>query len=417
MGCALFKLSDKQQEAATEIRKWYLGSKQTFYLAGYAGTGKTTIVNHVVDGLGEKIKPVYCAFTGKAASVLEAKGNTPACTVHSLIYRLEETQVPDPKDPTKRILTMKFTLRDLAPESFDCADNEYSNSDNENSLIDWCNLIVLDECSMISKSLYEDLLSFGKKILILGDPGQLPPIDGRSPFSAPELLLTEVHRQASDSNILTLATKARRNIQIGFCNFDDAVCAKKNQFENFYKPGYQVLCGTNNSRFKYNNLIRRELWYKTENLFPLAGEPITCLKNDRDLGLFNGQELICLEHDLMDKTPKEQAGYPYSALMKIKMVVSINGKKLNVNADFRWFKACAESDSKKLTELRKEKSEFKNSNLVGFDYAHCITCHKSQGSQWDNVIIIDESYCFRDMKAKWLYTALTRAAKKVWLLK
>lgn len=412
------QLSEKQQQAADLIIEWYNSSNQTFYLAGYAGTGKTTIVNDVVKQLGENIRPVYCAFTGKAASVLKSKGNEPACTVHSLIYVLNEVQVPDPKNPKERISKKVFELRMIAPDSFEADDGNYDMSDNEDSLIDWCNLIVLDECSMISEKLYADLLSFGKKVLILGDPGQLPPIDGRSPFKTPDRLLTEVHRQASDSNILTLATRARKGLQVGFCNHDDAVCAKRDRFEEFYHPGMQVICGTNNSRFKYNNLIRKQLWYKTDKTFPLAHEPITCLKNDKDKGLFNGQELRCLTHEFIDMDAEEQALMPYDYLRKVKMtIIDSDDNKLDIKADFRWFKASSQEDSKMLKALKQEKSDFKGSDLIGFDFAHCITCHKSQGSQWDEVIIIDESFCFRAMKTKWLYTALTRAAEKVWLLK
>ena len=86
-------------------------------------------------------------------------------------------------------------------------------------------LIVLDEVSMVGEEMARDLMSFGKPILVLGDPGQLPPIKGEGAFTkdAPDIMLTEIHRQAGESAIIRLATMARQGEPIGFGQYDTFV--------------------------------------------------------------------------------------------------------------------------------------------------------------------------------------------------
>ena len=138
-----------------------------FRLFGYAGTGKTTLARHIADGVDGEVK--YAAFTGKAASVMRGKGCHGASTIHSLIYRTRESgdEIPN------------FDLWDEAPASK-------------------AELIIIDECSMVDPELGKDLLSFGVPLLVLGDPAQLPPIQGGGFFTEaePDAMLTEVHRQA-----------------------------------------------------------------------------------------------------------------------------------------------------------------------------------------------------------------------------
>jgi exodeoxyribonuclease V len=156
-----------QQEAALKaVARWLnRGEPQIFRLFGYAGTGKTTLAKKIAGDVEGEV--AFGAFTGKAALVLRAKGCAEARTIHSLIYRATETETGEPS----------FVL-------------------NEDSTVARSKLVIIDECSMVDAELGRDLLSFGVPILVLGDPGQLPPVKGGGFFTGtdPDIMLTEVHR-------------------------------------------------------------------------------------------------------------------------------------------------------------------------------------------------------------------------------
>ncbi len=182
-----FTPSEEQSTAIRQIVEWYKSGRQEFYLAGYAGVGKSTVAAIAIEELKAKcrVKSVRtAAYTGKAASVLRKKGVPDAQTIHSLIY----LPVVDEESGD---------LRFIVSEESPAADAD---------------LIVLDECSMVNADIAKDLRSFGKKILVMGDPGQLPPINGEGAFTSrePDLFLREIHRQAADSPIIELATLARQ---------------------------------------------------------------------------------------------------------------------------------------------------------------------------------------------------------------
>ena len=163
------------------------GKPQVFRLFGYAGTGKTTLAKHLAEDVDGKV--AFAAFTGKAALVMRAKGCVGASTIHSLIYRARESGEETPS----------FDLWDEAPASK-------------------AKLIVIDECSMVDADLGRDLLSFGVPVLVLGDPAQLPPISGGGFFTdaEPDMMLTEVHRQAQDNPIVRLSMDVREGRALAY---------------------------------------------------------------------------------------------------------------------------------------------------------------------------------------------------------
>src|SRR6476646_8802288 len=156
------------------------GTPQTFRLFGYAGTGKTTLARHLAEAVDGTV--LFAAFTGKAALVMRSKGCERASTIHSLIYKTRESGEEVPS----------FALWDDAPASK-------------------AKLIVIDECSMVDAELGRDLKSFGVPLLVLGDPAQLPPIQGGGFFTEaqPDTMLTEVHRQALGDPIIKLSMDVR----------------------------------------------------------------------------------------------------------------------------------------------------------------------------------------------------------------
>src|SRR5438552_2669946 len=185
--------SPHQDAALKAVADWLKGKpshgdNQIFRLFGYAGTGKTTLAKHIAQQVDGKV--AFAAFTGKAALVMRAKGCDGASTIHSLIYRARESGEEVPS----------FDLWDEAPASK-------------------AKLIVIDECSMVDAELGRDLKSFGVPLLVLGDPAQLPPIQGGGFFTeqTPDTMLTEVHRQAQDDPIVRLSmdVRAGRSLEPG----------------------------------------------------------------------------------------------------------------------------------------------------------------------------------------------------------
>src|SRR3984885_9390835 len=159
--------SREQAEAIDQVGRWLKqGEPQVFRVFGYAGVGKTTLARHIAEGA--RGETAFAAFTGKAALVMRSKGCPGATTIHALIYRASEGAEGAPT----------FTLNADGPASK-------------------AGLIVIDECSMVDAELARDLLSFGKPILVLGDPFQLPPVKGGGFFTegAPDVMLTHIHRQ------------------------------------------------------------------------------------------------------------------------------------------------------------------------------------------------------------------------------
>src|SRR3981081_2168313 len=223
-----------QDDALKAVADWLKAkpgtgnTPQVFRLFGYAGTGKTTLATHIADAVDGEVK--FAAFTGKAASVMRGKGCRGAPTIHSLIYRARESGEEIPS----------FDLWDEAPASK-------------------AELIIIDECSMVDAELGRDLLSFGVPLLVLGDPAQLPPIQGGGFFTdaGPDAMLTEVHRQAADDPIihLSMAVRAGRRVEPGPSG-ESQVVRKAALSPARVLAADQVLVGRNAPRRAYNARLR-----------------------------------------------------------------------------------------------------------------------------------------------------------------
>ena len=359
--------SGEQQAALERVGGWLrAGEPQVFRLFGFAGVGKTTLARHVAqDARGEA---AFAAFTGKAALVMRAKGCAGATTIHALIYRATEADDGAPK----------FTLNHDGPASR-------------------AGLIVIDECSMVDADLGRDLLSFGKPILVLGDPAQLPPVKGGGFFTEaePDVMLEESTVRPRTTRSSAFPPKCAPGLRPPMAARRSSVIRRGDIPPGAVLAADQVLVGLNRTRRLYNRRIR-ELLGKKEPL-PEAGDRLVCLRNDRAKGLINGglwrvDSLQPMRKDFVRMTlkPEDETG---RASVKV--------------AVLRQFFEGGEQDL--AFRQRRESDEF--------DFGYALTVHKAQGSQWDDVMVFDESYAFGEHRNRWLYTGLTRAARRVTLVR
>jgi exodeoxyribonuclease-5 len=364
--------SPQQDAAIRDVSAWLAdpSGKQVFRLFGYAGTGKTTLAKE----LASKVKGsvLYATFTGKAALVLRKKGCADASTIHSLIYRVEINE---------RTGEAEFKL-------------------NEESDLAGAKLLIVDEVSMVGETLARDLLSFGKRILVLGDPAQLPPVKDEGFFinAAPDVMLTEVHRQAQDNPIIRMSMDIRegRALQIGAHGeslVTHSSALGRDRLGELVLGADQLLCGLNRTRVSYNQRIRamKGLQGRGKQWHPTIGDRLICLRNDKTKRLFNG--------GLWDVDKVDDFGGKLGI-----EVTSLDEKRDPVSVEVleQFFNG---------TEQTVPWQDKRGTQEFTFGWA--ITCHKSQGSSWPHVIVFDETGAFRDAKRQWIYTAITRAEEKV----
>lgn len=428
--------SEQQANAIKQIKDWYTNlefdeegklledQQQIFRVFGYAGSGKTTTTKYAIQELGLSLDPLrqdvrFAAFTGKASLVMRRAG-TPARTVHSLIYSVHEAteqQIEEAKEKLKELgkeaLELTGTDSLIASATIEAMYQEIKKMRqpqfglNPESEIRDCKLVVLDEVSMIGHEMAKDILSFKKPVLVLGDPGQLPPIKGEGAFTQqqPDVMLTEIHRQAAESPIIRLATLARLGEHIPYGRHSDDVW-KMSRREATPEmllaggPTSQVICGRNATRLELNNAMRRAAGFDVHDPMPSGlNEKIICLKNRNDIGLINGMfiELDDIEHvdDIcfMASVTSEDGD----------SISDDRGKKLRIyRGHFEDHSFYDKDRSDKDWKLKR--------NLVEATFGWAITCHKAQGSGWPFVYVWDDGLSrTKEQKAKWLYTAITRA--------
>lgn len=342
------ELNEIQQRTLDDAVAWLAyPTRKIFRVYGYAGTGKTTIVKNVLDSV--TLDVALGAYTGKAAHILRQKTGAKVQTLHKLLYGPPETN-PDGS---------------LEWES------------NRGSELDRCDFLVLDEVSMVNERMGSELEERANQILVLGDPGQLPPIEGAGYFDRdePDAMLTEVMR-TDDDGILSLATHVREgNVPRYSPDVTFSEAALKYD---------QVIVGTHRTRLKYNAKIR-EVLGRTSAL-PEVGERLLCIRNDYALGLFNGQQFTVIERDNLYLTLEDDDGDILIRRFNPECVETPGSGCVDQEGHFRSHAGC-------------------------FTWAYTITCHKAQGSEWDRVLVKNEG--FGPDRSRWLYTAVTRAAESV----
>ena len=443
-------LSPHQEGAVRAAVEWFQDgpvAQDFFYLAGYAGTGKSTILPSIISALGVRLSDVaFCAPTGKAAKVMGEKlfaagiRNIPT-TIHSLIYIPNAQRVDmllaESEALVKKIDRLKSEMfidckpgmqaeLDEAEGNLKAVDAELTDalraksaglsfSVNEKSIL-WGRdatedapamgakkLIVVDEASMVDEQIAADLMTFDIPILAIGDPGQLPPVRGNAGLTnkRPSYFLDEIHRQALDSPIIRLSQEVRNGKSLQLGNYGDSVRIIDRFHDDVsYDPDFaaQIICGTNKRRWAITRKLRDAMKLPEH---PVADEPLIVCKNHKDYGLVNGEFV----RPMADAKPFRvgDRGFP----LKIQTEGGLELDVMAVQGLFEEHKAMEAG----FASCGDRGAHYAKREYLNLDWGWAITCHKSQGSQWDHVIVHDEASVFRDDAARWRYTAITRAAK------
>ncbi len=394
------QLTSEQNEIASAMCDYArTGTDSYIAVAGYAGTGKTTVMGYAGAKMiqdNPEMSIAWCAPTGKAASVLKSKLEdfgalndlSEVNTIHGHIYRLSKAG---------RGGDLLFHKKSGEVFAYD--------------------LVVVDEASMITRTMFQDLLSFGKKLIFIGDSGQLPPVGdvAFAPLINTDLVLKTVHRQALKNPITAMATEVRNGGTIPYGCRGTEFCKIKRQSSVFQKIFRQfvdkicegetmILCGLNNTRIQLNRTLRAMLGFRGS--LPLSGEKLVCLKNRKDVDLFNGQIVDVSESgQYLDNKSCYVVGLEnggavlaYSGALNTPPGPALREKMAD---DYENIRECCADEEPFL-----------------FDFGYACSVHKAQGSEWSNVLLYDERNRHMDDidYARWLYTGITRARNKLCIL-
>jgi exodeoxyribonuclease-5 len=379
---------------------------KTVTIGGYAGTGKTFLLSQFRKSFFEKNKHksvAFCTFTGKASAVLKNKliesealyDNDFIGTIHSLIYRPKT--IIDPQLGIHVIIG--WVKRSFKEFNYD--------------------LIIIDEASMVSHTIFLDLQSYNVPIIAVGDHAQLPPVnESFNLMQKPLLKLTEIHRQKEGSPIIKLSKFIR---EYGYIPKNKVLSKdvftiswKREECQKFFwnkidflKPNVITLCAFNKTRAFLNKKIRKKLGFV--NTQPYPNERLICLSNNREMGIMNGQ--LCTVVFIMPENKK---------LYRITVMVDGTNEYIECfcpKENFGRIKYQFHERNKKQSE-QFNYAQSKGYNIVHFDYGYCISVHKAQGSEWDKVILFEQFTRLWDKNdfTRWLYTAVTRAKHKLFVI-
>lgn len=421
-----------------------------FLLSGYAGTGKTSLVSALVKALREAMVPVVLmAPTGRAAKVFGGFAGIHCSTIHRRIYR-------------------PIDMSNLTSGYADVAENSLTNA-----------VFIVDEASMIGddaseshSSLLDDLVQYvysgeGCRMILLGDTAQLPPVGCKqSPAMQPDRLrslglkvtratLTKVVRQKSMSGILYNATMLRKEMRkdpvppLSLCasRFADVEVVDSYEILDTISSAYSergeanvlAITSTNRRAAEFNRGIRSQIFYRDEEL--CRDERIMISKNNylwsakvKGLDFIANGDMAVVEHIYQTET-KYGCRFADVNLLLPDRDISFDCKILldTLNSEFAsldpvkansLYMAIANDpdlftpSTPMRTRMRILRSD-PYLNALQVKYAYCVTCHKSQGGQWDEVFI-DLGFTPADTtdleRLRWTYTAITRATKKLWLI-
>lgn len=365
----------------------YVDNDDHLYLTNdYIVTHNTTLIKYIIHMLDiPEDEVAYIAYTGKASLVMREKGCSGAMTAHRLLYQVKQRE-----DGTYYFVPKRYI-------------GDYK-------------IIVLDECSMLPNDMWELLLTHNIHVLALGDPGQLPPVSGNSHIlDKPHIFLSEIVRQALDSPIIRLSMDVREGKYIpynykGVCR----VVQREDIGPELLLGADQIICGKNITRHKLNEYMRKLIFGERYTEEPQSGDKVICLKNhwnivsDNEEPLINGMigNIDYVEFETGNKNPL------YHPVMHANFFLDDDNYYDYLQMDYKLF-----VDKEPTINKDNWKAFPEVPRALEFDYGYAITCHKSQGSQFEKVVIFDEWLGDKEYHNKWLYTACTRPSSRLVIVK
>lgn len=370
------KLSEQQEQVLSLVKKWWKSEKSLkryFVLGGCSGSGKSTLIGIFQKQFGLKEYQILnCALTGKAALVLRRKGLS-AQTVHSSIYRTK-----------KKIVDGKIEFQFYKLNS-----------------LPGIKLIIVDQASMISQSIFEDLLSFNIPVIFVGDHQQLPPVNSEfNLMQKTDYRMQKVLRQVQGSPIIQMSLKAIRGQKIAFGEYGQVV--KKIHYndvtDNLLINTNQIIVGTNKERILLNDVCRQIRGFGE---IPQFDDKLIAISNNWSQNIFNGQ-IVYLVKDVV----------PCKDTFKIEVIDQLQKTQV--------IHACLAQSKKLYATIGRTKQSLLDkkfdSKVCHFNYGYAITAHNSQGSSWQSVMVFDDKFGKWNSKQlynRWLYTCITRAEKEL----
>lgn len=388
-------LTNKQITGLKETLIRYKNGDRYVVISGYAGSGKSTLVRFIIDTLNIPTPQVaYATYTGKAAQVLVKKGNKNAVTLHKLLY----DSYPLPNGGFRRV--PKPTLYPYQ-------------------------VIVIDEVSMVPLDMIKLLASYKVFLIFLGDPGQLPPIDKNTDnhlLDSPHVFLDEIMRQAQESEIIRLTMDIREGKPLQeFHGKEVQIFNNADYDSSMLTWADQAICATNAKRIALNNEMR-DLLGRSGG--PQDEDKVICLHNYWEAYSADGNPLVNGSIGHIKNPYNTFIQYPYNLgggtyqMLHTDFISDSNELYTGLNLDTHMImtgeKCCDAQTAYKINRSKK----WQGTLPLEFTFGYAITCHKSQGSEWEKVLVIEEGFPFsREEHKRWLYTAATRASEKLVIIK
>lgn len=393
--------NSQQERALEKLVAWWNernSDRQIFSLYGYAGTGKTTVMKEALKRL-EGCEATLTAPTGKAAKVLANKSGQKATTLHRALFKPSnglQTRLQDRLTGNWNTLKSGDYITAGIPEEeirrnieeLEKQLKEFKGKDSHFSLNQKGtegNLLLIDEVSMVPQFMESDIEKVSRKILLVGDPFQLPPVKSLPAWNGrePEVMLTDVVRQSGDGAGISLAAEAIRMGRqprkgMGF----DMVPRGLLTYEDYMEFDV-VLCGSNKTKALMDQGIRKRKGYQPG--MPLVGEKVMCLNNSPDYHVYNGEVFTITKIVEVDKRHH---------CIVLNLIDELENVYLEMPCDIRLF-----SNHQDTHVVPKDHLQF--------CFTYGSTVHKYQGSEAANICLVDD--WLRGEHARWLYTGITRA--------
>ena len=386
-------------------------NKEHLYLTNnFIVTHNTTVVPYIIDAIG--VDPnedvAYIAYTGKAAQVLKAKGLNHVMTAHKFLYKYKTYYY---SNGTPFYVREEKTMEDFYPNPMKPEEEP-----------PFCpTIVVVDEVSMLPKEMWDILMSLDFFVIAMGDPFQLPVIDKDTDnhiLDKPDVFLDEIMRQAKENEIIRISMEVRERKPLSLYNGTTVKIVPYSDLSyGMMKWANQILCSKNETRRALNKIYREHI-LKFENELPVIGDKLICLKNNWDcLSAFQEPLVNGQTGEVLGFQPFHDNTWGDNFYLKFRTDEGAHYDTIADGQFLREGKPFYPSNEKRKAynkKMRGKKEKIKKLDL--FDYGYAITVHKSQGSQYNKVLVIEEPMYQTD-NARLLYTAVTRAIDKLVLVK